>query len=59
MPGHGDLDLAGNLRALPDDIPISIEVPMENWAKTAKATERAPKLREATLAVLESTYRPA
>ena len=58
MPGQGGLDLAGILRALPDDIPLSIEVPMESWAKTAKATERAVKLREATLAVLDSTYGP-
>lgn len=59
IPGQGGLDLAGILRALPDDIPLSIEVPMEKWAKTAKATERALKLREATLAVLDSTYGPA
>jgi sugar phosphate isomerase/epimerase len=58
MPGHGGLDLAGILRALPDDLPISIEVPMEDWARTAKATERAQKLREATLAVLDTTYGP-
>ncbi|MGA7814341.1 sugar phosphate isomerase/epimerase family protein [Caballeronia sp.] len=58
MPGRGGLDLAAILRALPDDLPISIEVPMENWARTAKATERAQKLREATLAVLDSTYGP-
>ena len=59
MPGQGELDLAGILRALPDDIPISIEVPMEGWAKTANATVRALKLREATLAVLDATYGPA
>jgi sugar phosphate isomerase/epimerase len=58
LPGQGGLDLAGILRALPDDLPISIEAPMDNWAKTAKATERAQKLREATLAVLNTTYGP-
>ncbi|WP_341316788.1 sugar phosphate isomerase/epimerase [Paraburkholderia sp. IMGN_8] len=58
IPGEGGLDLAGILRALPDDLPISIEVPMEGWAKTTKATERARKLRKATLAVLETTYGP-
>jgi sugar phosphate isomerase/epimerase len=58
MPGHGGLDLAAILRALPDDLPISIEVPMEEWAKTAKATERAQKLREATQDVLATTYGP-
>jgi sugar phosphate isomerase/epimerase len=56
IPGDGGLDLAGILRALPDDVPISIEAPMERWAKTAKAVERARRLREGTLAVLEKTY---
>jgi sugar phosphate isomerase/epimerase len=56
IPGEGGLDLAGILRALPDGVPVSIEVPMERWAKTAKAVERAKKLREATLAVLDKAY---
>ncbi|WP_431207907.1 sugar phosphate isomerase/epimerase family protein [Burkholderia cepacia] len=56
IPGQGSLDLASILRALPNGIPISVEVPMEGWAKEAKATERALKLREATLAVLDATY---
>jgi sugar phosphate isomerase/epimerase len=56
IPGEGGLDLAGILRALPDDLPISLEVPMQQWAKTAPALERARRLREATLAVLERTY---
>jgi len=56
IPGQGGLDLAGILRALPDDLPISIEVPMQEWAKTANALTRARKLREATLALVERTY---
>lgn len=56
IPGEGGLDLAGILRALPDDLPISIEVPMERWAKTASAVERARKLRDATFAVVERAY---
>jgi sugar phosphate isomerase/epimerase len=56
IPGEGGLDLASILRALPDDLPVSIEVPMDGWAKTAKAVERAKKLREATLAVLDKVY---
>ncbi|NML30311.1 sugar phosphate isomerase/epimerase family protein [Paraburkholderia antibiotica] len=59
IPGEGGLDLAGILRALPDDLPVSIEVPMQGWAKTAPALERARRLREATLAVLERTYATA
>ncbi|MEM5294827.1 sugar phosphate isomerase/epimerase [Burkholderia sp. JPY481] len=56
IPGEGGLDLAGILRALPDDLPISLEVPTQQWAKTASALERARRLREATLALLERTY---
>jgi sugar phosphate isomerase/epimerase len=32
MPGDGGLDLAGLLRALPADLPISLEIPMERGA---------------------------
>jgi sugar phosphate isomerase/epimerase len=56
IPGDGGIDLAGILRALPDDLPISIEVPMQQWAKTANALERAKRLREATLAVLDRAH---
>ena len=58
IPGEGGLDLAGILRALPDGLPVSIEAPMEGWARTANAVQRARRLREATLAVLEKTYAP-
>ena len=56
IPGEGGLDLAGILRALPDHLPVSIEVPTEQWAKTTPAVERARRLREATLAVIEQAY---
>jgi sugar phosphate isomerase/epimerase len=56
IPGEGGLDLAGVLRALPDHLPVSIEVPTQQWAQTTPALERARKLREATLGVLERTY---
>lgn len=56
IPGEGGIDLAGILRALPDGLPLSIEVPMNQWAKTANALTRAKRLREATLAVLQETY---
>jgi hypothetical protein len=40
---------------LRDDLQISFEVPMENWPRrTAKATKRASKLRDATLAVVDA-----
>ncbi|MFX1677094.1 sugar phosphate isomerase/epimerase [Paraburkholderia sp. A2WS-5] len=53
IPGEGGLDLVGILRALPDHLPLSVEVPTEQWAKTTRAVDRARRLREATLAVLE------
>jgi sugar phosphate isomerase/epimerase len=56
IPGEGGIDLVGILRALPDHLPLSIEVPTEQWAKTAPALERARKLREATLDVLARAY---
>ncbi|HWT38634.1 MAG TPA: sugar phosphate isomerase/epimerase [Paraburkholderia sp.] len=56
IPGEGGLDLAGILRALPDHLPISIEVPTEQWAKSTPAVARARRLREATLAVIEQAY---
>ena len=56
IPGEGGIDLAGILLALPEHLPLSIEVPMDHWAKTAPALERARRLREATLKVLERTY---
>ncbi|MFM0228460.1 sugar phosphate isomerase/epimerase family protein [Paraburkholderia dipogonis] len=56
IPGEGGIDLGGILRALPEHLPVSIEVPTQRWAQTTPAVERARKLREATLAVLERTY---
>ncbi|WP_322045697.1 sugar phosphate isomerase/epimerase [Paraburkholderia sp. J67] len=53
IPGEGGLDLVGILGALPDHLPVSVEVPTEQWAKTTPAVARARRLREATLAVLE------
>jgi sugar phosphate isomerase/epimerase len=53
IPGEGGLDLVGLLRALPGHLPVSVEVPTEQWAKTTRAVDRARRLREATLAVLD------
>ncbi|WP_321961384.1 sugar phosphate isomerase/epimerase [Paraburkholderia sp. J7] len=53
IPGEGGLDLVGLLRALPDHLPVSVEVPAEHWAKTTRAVDRARRLRQATLAVLD------
>jgi sugar phosphate isomerase/epimerase len=50
MPGEGALDLPGLLRALPADLPLSLEIP---YAKPMPPLERARRAREATLQVLE------
>ncbi|MFZ6773315.1 sugar phosphate isomerase/epimerase family protein [Undibacterium sp. SXout7W] len=52
FPGEGELDLSGLLRALPDNIPISIEVPTHTLAMTVGATERARRALAATKRVL-------
>ncbi|MBR8192842.1 sugar phosphate isomerase/epimerase [Burkholderia vietnamiensis] len=59
VPGDGGLDLAGILRALPAHLPVSVEVPNEAWAKTTPAVERARRLREATVAVIDAAAVPA
>lgn len=48
LPGEGGLDLAGILRAIAPDTPISIEIPQEALAKTVPAVERARRALEAT-----------
>lgn len=56
IPGEGGLDLSGILRALPPTIPIGLEVPMVEWAKTADALERATRLYDATRKLLAQVY---
>jgi sugar phosphate isomerase/epimerase len=52
FPGDGGLDLSGLLRAVPRDIPLSIEVPTLTLARTVGATERARRALAATRRVL-------
>ncbi len=52
FPGEGGLDLLGLLRAVPRDIPISLEVPTLTLARTVNATERARRALAATQRVL-------
>ncbi|HEY2928969.1 sugar phosphate isomerase/epimerase family protein, partial [Piscinibacter sp.] len=47
-PGQGGLDLAALLRAVPRDVPLSLEVPMATLARTMPASARARLLRETT-----------
>lgn len=52
FPGDGGLDLVGLLRAVPRDIPLSLEVPAHSLARTVGATERARRALAATRRVL-------
>jgi sugar phosphate isomerase/epimerase len=52
FPGDGDLDLIGLLRALPRDLPLSVEVPMTGLARSVGAVERARRALLATRRVL-------
>jgi sugar phosphate isomerase/epimerase len=54
LPGEGGLDLAGILRAVPPDTPISMEIPQERLAKTVPAAERARRAIAATQELLQS-----
>jgi sugar phosphate isomerase/epimerase len=54
LPGDGGLDLAGILRAVPADTPISLELPMDTLAKTVPAVERARRALDATRRLLQT-----
>src|SRR5258706_3823621 len=59
FPGEGGVDLLGILRALPRDIPLSLEVPTLTLAKTVGATERAGRALAATKRVLAQLDDPS
>ena len=52
FPGEGGIDLPGLLRAVPTDIPLSLEVPTHTLARTMGATERARRALAATRRML-------
>ena len=54
FPGEGGLDLRGILRALPHDIPISLEIPTEKLAQTVGAVGRARRALSATKRLLQA-----
>lgn len=54
MPGDGGLDLRGIVRALPADLPLSIEIPMDTLAKTVPARERTKRMLAKARALLAS-----
>jgi sugar phosphate isomerase/epimerase len=53
FPGEGNLDLLGVLRALPEDLPLSLEVPTKKLAETVTPLERARRARTAIEVLLE------
>jgi sugar phosphate isomerase/epimerase len=53
MPGDGELDLRGLLRAMPRDIPVSLEIPMKTLAQTVPAVERARRMLAKTRKLLQ------
>jgi sugar phosphate isomerase/epimerase len=53
LPGEGGLDLAGILRALPRETPLSLEIAQEALARTMPALERARRALAATHALLD------
>lgn len=55
-PGTGGLDLIGMLRALPQDLVISIEVPLHGELGLLPPVRKACILREATLQVMASAH---
>ena len=41
LPGDGGIDLVGLVRALPDDLPLSLEIPNDEWLPKLGAAEWA------------------
>jgi sugar phosphate isomerase/epimerase len=58
MPGDGGLDLDGILRGVPDDLPISLEIPMQTLARTMPAVERARLMLAKTRQLLATLRQP-
>src|SRR6266567_1438359 len=54
MPGDGGLDLRGILRAVPRDIPLSVEIPMQTLSRTVPALERTRQMLAKTRRLLET-----
>ena len=53
FPGEGGLDLLGLVKALPRDLPLSLEIPRTELAKTVPAAERARRALAGLQALLD------
>lgn len=54
MPGDGGLDLRGMLRAVPRDVPLSIEIPMQSLSNALAAAPRTRQMLEKARRLLET-----
>jgi sugar phosphate isomerase/epimerase len=54
MPGDGGLDLRGILRAVPPDLPLSLEIPMRALSRTMPALERTRQMLAKTRRLLKT-----
>lgn len=54
FPGDGELDLVALVRALPHDIPLSLEIPTLELAKTVPALERVKRALAGARRVLDA-----
>jgi sugar phosphate isomerase/epimerase len=54
MPGDGGLDLAGMLRAVPADVPLSLEIPMQALTRSMPAMPRTRQMLDKTRRLLAS-----
>jgi len=55
FPGEGNLDLAGMLATLPEDLPLSLEAPVRSLAAKLTPVERARRGRDAVDRLLAAT----
>jgi sugar phosphate isomerase/epimerase len=55
FPGEGNLDLAGMLCVLPEDLPLSLEAPVRSLAARLTPVERARRGHEAVDSLLAAT----
>ena len=55
FPGEGNLDLRAMIRALPRDIPLSLEAPTKKLAQKLSALERARRRRAPVASLLAAT----
>ena len=56
-PGEGEIDLTGFLSALPEDLPLALEVPMQAYIDANGAEASLRRIHDATRRLLQSPLR--